>query len=247
MMCAKGVLLSTMALLGFAVPTVSQTNASGGADVGGIVEDVATGAPIVGAAVRIRDTSHRALTDDHGRFVLRGVPAGVEQVWVIESLGYVSWEQPLVVTHMDRLKIGLIPRPFALEEIRVTVDRLKARRRVATVSVHNVGGEMLRASTAVDAAALVRSMKPWPTRMCSSNRGDPDGVSLCVYYRGGVQEIPVCLDERPTVMMELLAYGAAEIYSIDFVGGARPHVRVYTRYFLERGTQLRPLAWGCGP
>lgn len=46
-------------------------------------------------------------------------------------------------------------------------------------------------------------------------------------------------------MVEPFAYGAEEIHSIDFVSGPRPHVRVYTQYFLKRGTPLRPLAWGC--
>lgn len=244
-MRANGVLLSTIVLLGFPLPTVSQANDTGEADVEGIVQDVTTGTPIAGAAVRIRGTSHGTTTDDHGRFVLRGVAAGVEHVWVIESLGYVTWEQPLVVTHMDHLKIGLMARPFALERIRVTVDRLEARRRLATVAVHSMGVERLGASTASEAAGLVRSLTPWPARGCPPNPRDPEGLGLCVYYRGGVQEIPVCLDDRPAMMVELFAYGAAEIHSIDFVGGPRPHVRVYTRYFLERAKPLRPLAWGC--
>ena len=46
-------------------------------------------------------------------------------------------------------------------------------------------------------------------------------------------------------MAELIAYSSHEIHAMDYVGGARPQVRVYTTYFLESGKPLRPLGRGC--
>lgn len=215
-------------------------------DVTGIVADVSTGEPVSGAAVWIQGTQVRTLTDEDGRFLLRDIPQG-EHTWVIESLGYARWEQPLVVEHMDRLKIGLMPRPVALQEIRATVSRLETRRKLATVSIHTANQDRIGASIAIEAAGAVRSLMPWFPAACPAGQTPAPSMDLrlCIRYRGVPQEAAICLDERPASMAELWAYGTAELHSIDYVGGASPQVRVYTIYFLERGKRLRPLSIGC--
>lgn len=238
-------------------------------DVAGLVVSVQTGEPVAGAGVSIEGTWIRTLTNEDGRFVLRGIPRG-ERTWVIEALGYATWEQPLAVEHLDQLRIGLLARPVALEEIRVTVDRLEARRKLAPYSVHTATREDLRSSAAIDAADLARSRMPWVMTACPAGGGGarpvgalsaaeaPDEstlqdagqpmsspMDLCIRYRGAVTRPGVCLDDRPIPLAFLLAYGAAEVHAIDYIGGPKPQIRVYTERFLESGRPIRPIAFGC--
>lgn len=243
-------------------------------DVAGLVADASTGEPLAGAAVAIEGTAVRTLTNEDGRFILRGVPRG-EQVWRVERLGYATWEQPFAARHLDQLRIGLMARPVALEEIRVTVDRLEARRKQAQYSVHTVDREALRSSPAIDAADLVRSRMHWVPAACPGGGGGgfagapaagPGGaivvpgestlrdpgqspswglLDLCIRHRGNVTRPGVCLDDRPIPLAVLAAYAPEEIYAIDYVDGPGPQVRLYTLRFLESGRPIRPLAFGC--
>lgn len=71
--------LALAAAAGLAVAPAHAQNAAARAGVGrveGVVFDSTAGAPLPDAAVFLWDTSHRAVTDDEGRFVIEGVPAG---------------------------------------------------------------------------------------------------------------------------------------------------------------------------
>jgi hypothetical protein len=177
-------------------------------------------------------------------------------------------------------------RPVALEAIRVTVDRLEARRRTATYSVHTVSRETRRSSPATIATDLVRSNMPWMPQLCppgglagnddprrddlqppddeppvieppveveipdETNLVDPGQTvwvleDLCIRYRGEVIRPDLCVDDRTVPAVFLSAYGAEEIYAIDYISAPRPQVRLYTERFMERGRRIRPLALGC--
>lgn len=226
---------------------VSQEPTAERVDVAGRVVEVATGAPVEGASVSVRGTAARAVTDRDGRFVLRGVPSG-DRTWVIERLGYATWEQRLAVQHLDQLRIGLLARPVDLEAIRVTVDRLERRRNLAPYSVHTVPREALRSAVATIALDLVPSRMPWPRATCPANDDEQSAVDmrrLCIVYRGGITEPEICLDDRPVPFTFLDAYGATEIQGIDYIGGPRPEIRLYTERFLERSRPVLPLTVGC--
>ena len=249
-----------------AAPAVAQAPERERLDVAGIVADATTGEPIAGALIYIQNTSVSTLSNEDGRFVLRGVPAG-EQIWVIERLGYATWRQPLTARHLDQLRIGLMARPVALEAIRATVDRLEERRKLSPYSVHTVSREELLSAVAIDAATLARSRTPWLPVGCPQGAGggapaagtgvpnqnslrDPgervvELMDLCVRYRGGVTRPGICLDDKPIPLAMLSAYGASEIQAIDYIGGPSPQIRLYTRRFLESGRRIRPIAFGC--
>ena len=266
-------ILAAFAVLLVSVPAVAaQGVAPDRIDVAGIVADASTGEPLSDAAISIKGTMLRVLTNDDGRFLLRGIPTG-EQTWVIERLGYATWEQPLEARHLDQLRIGLMARPIALEEITVTVNRLEERRKLSGLSVHTVDREALRSSPAIDAVGLVRSRMPWPTAGCGGGSVGPTLVptagpggeptvpdqsslrdpgqrpwfttDLCIRYRGNVSSPRVCIDETPISPAMLAAYSAEEIYAVDYVGGAAPQIRVYTERFLESGKPIRPFGFGC--
>ena len=95
--------------------------------------------------------------------------------------------------------------------------------------------------TAVDA---IRSRMPWVGTGCPPGVGGP-GLELCIRYRGDVLRAGVCLDDRPVPLALLDAYATEEIYAIDYIGGPRPQVRLYTELFLESGRPVRPIAFGC--
>lgn len=261
--------LLALAALALALPAgaAAQESPPDRVDVAGLVADAASGEPIAGAEVSIEDTGLRTMTNPDGRFVLRGIPRG-DRTWVIERLGYATWRQSFEVEHLDQLKIGLMARPMALEAIRVTVDRLEARRRVSPYSVHTVTRSSLRSSPAIIATELVRSNMPWMPQLCpasaaaarpaSGSGGVPDETSLvdpgqitwawedlCISYRGGTVRPRVCLDDRSISTTFLAAYGADEIYAIDYIGGPRPEVRLYTERFMESGKRLLPISMGC--
>jgi hypothetical protein len=235
--------------------------------VSGQVVDATSGTPLEGAAITVDGATLRAFTDADGRFSFRTVPPG-EHVWVIRRLGYATWEQPFTAAGFDQLRIGLMPNPVALESITVTVDRLEARRAAATLSVHTVTHEDLRSSPATLALDLLASRAPWAVVQCPDDLGatvypldqenPPDESTLvdpgqrpyvptefCIRYRGRSIRPAVCLDDRPINGVELLAFGSAEIYAIDFVGGARPQVRLYTERFLEKRRTVRPFTVPC--
>ena len=237
-----------LAALAPLLPSPATAQEARPADVAGRVVDVGTGQPVAGASVTVRGTAARTVTDGDGRFVLHDVPPG-EWTWVIERLGYATWEQRMAVEHLDQLRIGLLARPLDLEAVRVTVDRLEQRRRIAPYPVSAIPAEELRSAVATIAMDLVPARMPWPRATCQQAVGDEPSAGaldrLCVLYRGGVAEPEICLDDRPIPWVFLLAYGAEEIHSIDYVGGPRPQVRLYTERFLERGRPVRPLTFGC--
>lgn len=259
--------LMVLLFLGLSGGIQAQEDAREGMTVTGRVVDARSGAPLDGAAVTVEGTALQTFTDADGRFSFRTVPAG-EHVWVIDRLGYATWEQPFTAAPFDRLRIALMPKPVALENITVTVDRLEARRKQTTVSVHSVSREEVRSSVAVLAAELVESRAPWAVTSCPVDLGatvypldqehppnesslvDPgqrvyDPTQLCIWYRGRVIKPSVCLDDRPITLVELAAYGAAEIFAIDFLGGPGPQIRLYTERFLEEGKTVRPFTVPC--
>lgn len=254
-------------VLGLARGIEAQEQPQDPVTVTGQVVDATTGTPLGGAAITIDGTALRAFTDAEGRFSFRTVPPG-EHVWVIHRLGYATWEQPFSAAAFDRLRIGLMPNPVALENITVTVDRMEARRAAATLSVHTVTPEDLHSSPATLAAELLESRAPWAVVQCPDNLGatvypldqdnppdestlvDPgqqpyDPTEFCIRHRGRVIQPAVCLDDRPITVVELLAFSSAEIYSLDFVGGTRPQVRLYTEDFLEKRRTVRPFTVPC--
>lgn len=254
-------------LLGLARGTEAQDDPQEHVTVTGQVVDATTGSPLDGAAITIQGTALRVFTNADGRFMFRAVPPG-EHVWLIDRLGYADWEQPFSAAPFDQLRIGLMPKPVALENITVTVDRLEARREQAAISVHTVTPGEIRSSPSILAIELVESRGPWAVVQCPANLGatvypsdqenPPDESTLvdpgqrtyvptdfCVRYRGRAIRPAVCLDDRPITLVELLAYSSAEIHAMDFVGGARPQVRLYTEGFLEKGRPVRPLTVPC--
>lgn len=245
------VMAGLAALLTAPAAAVSQVADPDSVDVTGVVGDVATGRPISTALVELPELDRRTITTTDGRFVFLDVPAGPGLIRV-EALGYVTWEEETELRHLDLLRIGLLPQPIVLENIRVLADRLERRRKAAAVSVYALDRrEMLRSGSGT-AASLVRSRMPNITRSCTGLTGGSmyvrpetdlssaaDPLSLCIMSRGRLFRPNVFIDDVSVPFAMLWAYNTAELYAVEIYSGGRT-IRVYTTWYLESGRTLRP-------
>lgn len=253
-------------LLGALLPLSSGTAALAQQDstrisVSGVVGDASLGTPLEGAVVSIPELRIRALTDEHGRFLLRGVPRG-QYLWHFHMLGYADWEEEMEAHDEEFLRVGLLPQPIALENIIVTVDRLERRRKTAPYSVVVLSPEDISTAIASSAGELITRRSPVPFRPCPPARsatgvsplGNESGVSppsgdpmahvlvgQCVYWRGRVRPPRIFLDEEltPTPLDILMAYGPNEIHTVEYYDFGT-HIRVYTKRFVASGRPLLP-------
>jgi hypothetical protein len=228
--------LCASALLGVSEHLAAQADTSKIA-VTGVVGDAQAGTPLAGALVTIPDLGIRALTDSAGRFVLLDVPRG-DHNWLFRMIGYADWQEEMTVEHMEHLRIGLLPRPIALRNINVTVDRLRVRRNRIATTVHAISDRDILSTAGTNAADVVRSRIPYPLIPCH----DDVAPGLCIRVRGGVVRARVVLDEIPASYDILYTYALHDIAMVEFYGGQLPQVRVYTRDFMASGFPLVPSA-----
>ena len=90
----------------------------------GQVHDAITDDPVVAATVSVPDRLRVAETDRRGRFVLSGVPAGMQELQV-RHLGYAPLSYVLEVSPglTTDVEIGMVPDPVEMEPIVATVTR----------------------------------------------------------------------------------------------------------------------------
>ncbi len=123
-----GCMVSTMCL--------SQSEPSTGWN--GVVLD-ATGKPVPGASVRVRNTERGAVTDNAGHFILTGVPPGDYTVDVTAS-GFVSASASVTIpSSAPETEIRLSPAGTALEPVLVTAEKKTedSRQVAGSVAVFN--------------------------------------------------------------------------------------------------------------
>ena len=240
--------LAALALAGsFLLPSiaVSQTPAPQ-FEVRGHVLDAATGAPVEGAVVELRDVRRKAAADSAGEFVVRGVVAGTHH-WVITRLGYAAWEEDAEVADGDdEFTIRLLPRAEVLEGITAVADRLSLRRNASGVTVHTLERTDIKLTAATDALQLVGDRLALHAVPCAGE-GATGGLS-CAWVRGELIPVTVYIDEQRAVggLGDLAYYLPQELYAIEvYQGGAM--VRVITDTFAARlargGATLLPLRY----
>src|SRR5687768_3380697 len=108
------------ALAGFTL-TAASAAAQGTGVIAGTVEDSVTGRPLAGAQVfLVNNTKIGVLTSGNGRFVLKSVPTGEQQVSV-RFIGYKSAMRTTTVgSDTVRLAIKLIETANVLDQMVVT-------------------------------------------------------------------------------------------------------------------------------
>lgn len=82
-----------------------------------------SGEPLANAEVRVRHGQGLAVTDEAGRFVLDGLPAGT-QVLLVRRLGYALAEVPVELRPDRRVEMSVgLTRAVTLDSVRVTASR----------------------------------------------------------------------------------------------------------------------------
>jgi hypothetical protein len=210
-----------------AVPAAAQTGV-----VRGFVVDAQSGAPLPHAEVVSPGAHGRVTTDEEGRFVLRDVEKGTGAA-TVHRVGYdralVSWE---LRGDTVEVVVPLPPIALALEEIKVTADRLDAVVQAAAYTVWRLDGQELAHSTASDAVSAIGDrfgLRPVPCRgLQTSAVSGP-----CYRVRGTPQRVCVLIDEAPAVggLDQLRGYAPADLARIYLVRGGTTVV-AYTRAYL---------------
>ncbi len=100
-------------------------------DVGGVVKESATGLPIAGVNILIKNTKTVAVTDTDGKFALKSVEAGSKIVF--SFIGFKSFEYTVTVTN-NKISIALKEDANSLEEV-VVIGYGSKKRRDVTGSV----------------------------------------------------------------------------------------------------------------
>jgi hypothetical protein len=102
--------------------TRSELALSGTAVVTGTVRS-STGRPVPNAEVRVRHAQSSTKTDDVGRFVLGGLPAGT-QVLLVRQIGFAIAELPVELRPGRALSLDVrVTRAVALDSVRVLASR----------------------------------------------------------------------------------------------------------------------------
>ena len=90
-----------LSALFLAAPVAAQ-GAGGSVTVKGQVLDRSSGRPVAGAQVSFPGSNRKAVTDEHGNFIVDGVAAG-SQAFVVQQSGYVTQRQTLELMPGERL------------------------------------------------------------------------------------------------------------------------------------------------
>lgn len=233
--------------LALASSLAAQDRPTGTATVVGRVVDATTGAGVPRAQVRLPALDRMVLTNGEGYFLVDGLSEG-EHEFAFRRLGYADWDQTSMVKDGDRFTVRMLPRPAVLEGITVTANAFEVNRRRVAMRVDAVDEETIMASGLTNAVDILASRGNVAVTSCP-----PTNERQCVWVRNELFRPAVWIDEEPAPggLTQLLAYAAAELYTIEAFGGGMA-IRVYTRDYVERLAELgrRPAAftplWGGG-
>lgn len=210
----------------------------------GVVFDATSGAPLHGAFVAPQGLTVGFLTDSLGKFALE-MPSGAAFRIQAEQLGYRTVELEVLRTDARRpIMIGMKADPILLEGVTALVDRFQRRRSFFDGSVRAYDRTRLLSAGGQDALQFVSS-RTGLVRPCAY-----DPLNYCVWRRGRLRRMEVCVDEMYAFdgARHLQLYAPQDFYLIE-VYDRGLQVRAYTNRYVERtvdrGAPLRPLVMGC--
>jgi hypothetical protein len=216
--------MSALAVLVLTSPGVAQ-RPSVRVTTSGVVTDLSSGHPVVGALVEFPALRRNAITDQNGNFTVRDVKTG-RQKMVITQLGYRTLVKDQQITEGEFLMINLDPDPVLVRGLEVQVDRLASRRKTVPFSVSTFARNELLTFAASTAAEFVRNRLM--IRPCANGRGS------CLLSRGSLVQPQVYIDERRAFgLEELEMYPMFDIYMVEAYDHGRM-VRVYTNWYVQK-------------
>jgi hypothetical protein len=229
---ASALLVAGLALLAIAAqPLAAQVGDEARAELRGVVVDQKTGTPVVGAYVGLDNRITRTFTDERGRFLLRGLPAGPVAL-IVEQLGYEAWGETRTLAGgiTTDLRIELVPDPVILPQISVYSDRLRTRRNALATSVHAYDAAQLVSSPALNAMEFVQGRAVTPVR-CPSYIV----ATYCILRRGQLMAPRIFVDDvpYPPGLETLQLFDTFDVWLIEVLSSGA-QIRLYTKAFAER-------------
>ena len=113
----RGLLIFLAIILGCSLQAIAQVN------IAGRVTDESSKEPVEFATILMKENGRWAITDNDGRFTIKGVPTGWATL-TIQCLGYAKRELTMNVTSdMPRMRITLKQENLKLDEVTVTARR----------------------------------------------------------------------------------------------------------------------------
>lgn len=172
---------SALALVVVSLAGASHTHAQGGSAIAGTVTDSVTQQPIPGVQVIVVGTNRGSITDEGGRYSLRGLTAGTYSIRA-QRIGYAFRERSVAVgaDMTADVDFSLAPVARVLTEVVATGYGTSIRRELSSSIASVQAEEITNAPVAgVDAALQGKA----PGVQVIQNAGNP-GVGITVRVRG---------------------------------------------------------------
>ncbi|MGI8496687.1 MAG: TonB-dependent receptor [Gemmatimonadaceae bacterium] len=132
-----------------------ESRSARGIPITGVVRDASSGAPLVGAIVRLEEGDHTAVTDSTGSYRLTGALPG-PQILLVRRIAYAPHRLPITVPAAGTLTVDVrMPRvALTLEKVVVTADATaRAHGELGTASV--IGQDAIANQTAASLAQIL--------------------------------------------------------------------------------------------
>jgi hypothetical protein len=157
-------------------PIIADTTS---ATISGFVRDSASGEPIIGASVRVKELKRGARTNKSGYFILY-VPSNQEHLLEITSIGYASYQGTFRLGPDEKKQLDIKLRTASIQGAEVTVERDRDREREAPkVSTVTINPQQVAQLPKAGEADLFRTLQLIPGVKTSSE------ISSGLYIRGG--------------------------------------------------------------
>lgn len=154
---------SLLLLLALGQPPAARPDSVGG--LRGRVVDATTQAPVAAAAVVLRGTRTGTLTDEDGRYLLAGLPAGRATI-VVSRVGYTALTREVEVRAGEetRLDVALTPSTTQLTAVRVAAEATERQqfRLSGSPGVVSVRGETIKRVPVIGEPDVLRVVQLLP-------------------------------------------------------------------------------------
>jgi TonB-linked SusC/RagA family outer membrane protein len=197
-------------------PLLPVTRELPGKVISGQVTDSATGQPLAGVTIQVRDSNTGTVTDAKGMFSLE-VPDGA--VLVVSYLGYAPREIP--VRDLTNLEISLTATATGLNQL-VVVGYGTQHRESVTGAISQISGKELLKAPAGNITNMLGGLVPGVIALQESGQPGADGASILVrgagakYIVDGVERSISEIDPNEIASVSVLKDAAsASVYGLD--------------------------------
>lgn len=194
--------------------------------VQGVIVDASSSQPLAGVQVVIEGTDRTTITNDQGRYMITGVPAG-EHTLVVETLGYSGVSVSVTVTagQTTTINLTLEPSAIALQQLVVTgVSGGAVERAKVPFSVTRVDATQMPVPAAVDPMTQLQGRVPGANIAAISGR---PGSAPAVLLRGprsinasGRGHEPLYIVDGVVLNSSIADLNPSDIESVEIVKGA---------------------------